>query len=86
MLSELQAESQITLPREFIERFGLSEGDKLEIFESKGMICIVPVVVYPKEFLDVIKGEIEQTRANIALGKQAIFDNVDALFANLEGN
>lgn len=48
MLAELRQKSQITIPKEIIVKLGLSEDDKLDIFEKDGFICIMPVVVYPK--------------------------------------
>ena len=63
---------------------GLSEGDKLEITENNGMICILPVVVYPKKYLSELREEIEETKTKIASGEQQIFDNVDSLFAKLQ--
>ncbi len=85
MLAELRSKSQITIPKEIIVNLGLSEGDKLEIFEKDGCINIVPVAVYPKKYLDELREEINEVKANIALGKQPLFDNVDALFNKLEG-
>jgi AbrB family looped-hinge helix DNA binding protein len=86
MLAELRAKSQITIPKELVDRLGLSEGDKMEIYEKDGMICIIPVAVYPKKYLDELREEIEETKAKIASGEQPVLDNVDALFAKLKGN
>lgn len=86
LLAELRAKSQITIPKELVDKMGLSEGDKLEIYEKNGMICITPVVVYPKKYLDELREEIEETKTKIAAGEQPVFDNVDALFAKLEEN
>jgi AbrB family looped-hinge helix DNA binding protein len=86
MLAELRAKSQITIPKELVDRLGLSEGDKMEIYEKDGMICIIPVAVYPKKYLDELREEIEETKAKIASGEQPVFDNVDALFTKLKGN
>ena len=86
MLAELRPKSQITIPKELVEKLGLSEGDKLEIYEKDGVICIMPVSVYPKKYLNELKDEIEETKAKIASGKQPVFDNIDALFKKLEEN
>lgn len=86
MLAELRSKSQVTIPKELVDKMGLSEGDKLDIFEKDGTICIMPVVVYPKKYLDELKAEIEETKAKLASGGQPAFDNVDALFAKLEEN
>ena len=86
MLAEFRAKSQITIPKELVDKLGLSKGDKLEVFEQNGLICIMPVVVYPKKYLDELREEIETTKARIASGEQPVFDNMDALFAKLEEN
>lgn len=86
MLAELCQKSQITIPKEIIVKLGLSEGDKLDIFEKDGTICMMPVVVYPKKYLDELRREIDEAKAKIASGEQPVFDSVDALFAKLEAN
>lgn len=45
---------------------------------------MMPVVVYPKKYLDELRGEIDEAKAKIASGEQPVFDSVDALFAKLE--
>jgi len=86
MLAELRAKSQITIPKELVNKLGLSEGDKLEVYERDGMICIMPVVVYPKKYLEELRTEVERTLSKIVSGEQPVFDSVDALFAKLGEN
>lgn len=86
MLAELRQKSQITIPKEIIVKLGLSEGDKLDIFEKDGTICIMPVVVYPKNYLNELRAEIDDVKVKIASGEQPVFDSVDALFNKLEEN
>ncbi len=86
MLAELRQKSQITIPKEIIVKLGLSEGDKLDIFEQDGTICMMPVVVYPKKYLNDLRNEIDEAKAKIASGEQPVFDSVDALFAKLEAD
>lgn len=86
MLTELRQKSQITIPKEIIAKLGLSEGDKLDIFEKDGSICIMPVVVYPKKYLDELRKEIDDVKSKIISGEQPVFDSVDALFNKLEAN
>ena len=86
MLAQLRAKSQITIPKYLVDKLGLSEGDKLDFYEKDGVICIMPVVVYPKKYLDELREEIEETKIKIVSGEQPVFDNVDALFAKLEAN
>ena len=84
MLSVLRAKSQITIPKELVDKLGLSEGDNLEIFEKDGMICVLPVVVYPKKYLDELCLELKETKAKLASGEQLIFDSAEALLKKLE--
>lgn len=86
MLAELRTKSQITIPKEIVTSLGLAEGDKLDIYEKDGMICIMPVVVYPKAYLNELRGEIEQVKERVKNGNQPVFDSIDALFDTLEGN
>ena len=86
MLAELRQKSQITIPKEIKTQLGLSEGDKLDIIEQDGTIRMIPVVVYPKKYLDELRAEIDQAKAKIASGEQPVFDSVDALFAKLESD
>lgn len=83
MLVELRQEAQVTIPKEIIIKLGLSEGDKLDIFEKDGSICMMPVAIYPEKYLDDLKEEIQELKAKIASGEQSVFDNVDALFDKL---
>jgi len=86
MLAELRQKSQITIPKQIISKLGLNEGDKLEIMEQDGIIRLMPVTVYPKNYLDELKSEIEKAKAEIASGEKPVFDNIDALFSALENN
>ena len=84
MLAELRTKSQITIPKDIVKNLGLSEGDKFDVFEKDGMICFVPVVVYPKKYIDELNTEMAELRKKVRSGKQPAFDNVDALFDKLE--
>lgn len=86
MLTELRTKAQITIPKEIVTKLGLSEGDKLDIYENDGMICIMPVTVYPKKYVDALRSEVEQVKANIKNGKQPAFSTIDSLFDKLEEN
>ena len=86
MIAELRQKSQVTIPKEIVAKLGLSEGDKLDIFEQDGSICIMHVSVYPKKYLEELKEEISDVKAKIASGEQPVFDSVDALFDKLEAD
>ena len=84
MLAELRTKSQITLPKEIVSSMGLSEGDKLEVYQKDGVIYMVPVTVYPRKYVDELQQEIAQLKENIKAGKQPVFDSIDALIGKLE--
>ena len=84
MLAELRTKSQITIPKEIVSSLGLSEGDKLEIFEKDGLICLMPVVVYPKKLVDDLHDEINELKEGIKSGKKPVFSSIDSLFESLE--
>ncbi len=46
----------------------------------------MPVVVYPKKYLDELRDELGEVKAKIASGEQPVFDSVDALLAKLEAD
>ncbi len=84
MLIELRQKAQITIPKEIINKLGLSIGDQLEIVEKNGAIYMVPVVTYPKSYLNKLKNEIVDVKEKIATGEQPTFDSVDALFNKMK--
>ena len=85
MLTELSTKSQITIPKDIVKHLGLAEGDKLDVVEKDGVIQIIPVAVYPKKYLEELRGEIDEAKARVAAGEQPTFDSVDALFDMLDG-
>jgi len=86
MLAELRQKSQITIPKGIVLKLGLNEGDKLEVTEKDGMIMIMPVTVYPKKYIDELREEIETAKEKIASGEKPVFDDIDALFSELDGD
>lgn len=84
MITELRRKSQVTIPKELVMKLGLKEGDKLEIIEKNGVIQIMPVVVYPKKYLEELKEEITKIKGKIKSDDQQVFDNVDDLFRQLD--
>ena len=84
MIIELREKTQITIPQDIVARLGLTEGDKLEITESNGVISIVPVAVYPEGYVAKLKKEIANVKGKIDSGEQPVFDSVDEMTEKLE--
>ena len=86
MLAELRQKAQVTIPKELVDKLGLTVGDKFDVFDENGTICFMPVAVYPKQYLAELREEIEETKNKIASGEQPVFDDIDALFEKLDRN
>lgn len=48
------------------------------------MICLCPVVVYPKNYVDELQNEVNAIKADIKKGKKPVFSNIDSMIAALE--
>jgi len=64
VLTELRPKAQITIPKEYVDKLGLAPGDKMEIYEQDGVICIVPVVVYPKGYVEKLLKDVDDMSRN----------------------
>jgi AbrB family looped-hinge helix DNA binding protein len=84
MITELRKKAQVTIPKEVVKKLGLVEGDKLEIIEKNGTIWIMPVVVYPKKFLEELKEEISKIKKNLTDSTQPVFDSAEDLLKQLD--
>ncbi|MBR1437145.1 MAG: AbrB/MazE/SpoVT family DNA-binding domain-containing protein [Synergistaceae bacterium] len=83
-IAVLRSHSQITIPAQIISSLGLREGDQLEIFADNGKISMIPVAVYPDDYVEQLRRENLKLMDNIKSGKQPVFESVDALIDALE--
>ena len=86
MLAELRTRSQITIPKQIVMSLGLSKGDQFDIFEKDGMVCMVPVAIYPKKYVEKLQKEVNELKNNIKSGKQKTFSNIDDMISSLEND
>ena len=84
MLVELKTKSQVTIPKEIVEKLDLSKGDRFEIYEEEGKIVLVPVVVYPEYVMEDLKNSIYEVKKQIENGEKPLFDNIEDLFEELD--
>ena len=54
------------------------------MIEKDGVIQLIPVVVYPKKYVNELKNEIAEMKRKIADGTQPTFSSIDELFDALE--
>ena len=85
MIAELREKGQITIPKEIVKALALSKGDRFEVCEKDGAIMLMPVVVYPRNYVDNLKMELHETIAKYEAGEITSFDNLDDMFNSLEG-
>lgn len=85
MVVAVRTKSQITLPSKTVKKLGIKEGDEFEIVErADGSILMVPVVTYPKAYIDKLKKEFNETSEKINKGEWPVFDNVNDMVEYLE--
>ncbi len=84
MIATLRKKAQITIPSEIVAKLNLEEGMQFEVIEKDGAIMLMPLAVYPSNYVEALKNEVNEIKLMVAEGKQPIFDNVDALFDSLE--
>ena len=87
MVVRIRAKSQITLPYQIIKNRGISEGDEYEVVErDDGSILLIPVVTYPKAYIEKLEKEAKKIKKNIKNGKQPVFSSVDEMLEYMEKN
>lgn len=84
MLAELRSKSQITIPKQIVTKLNLQEGDKFEIVEKDGIINLVPVTVYPTNYVNELLEEVKQLKKNMKEGKVESFSSIEELEKSLE--
>ena len=84
MIIELRQKSQITIPSEYVKLLSLSAGDKLEIMVKDGALMLVPVTVYPKDYVKKLESELSKLKKQIESGEKKSYDNLDDMFASLD--
>lgn len=85
MVVAVRAKSQITLPNKTVKSLGIKEGDEYEVVgREDGSILLVPVVTYPKAYVDKLVKEFEKTSEKIDKGEWPVFSSVDEMMNYLE--
>lgn len=83
MVVELRQKSQLTIPSEIIKSLNLKIGDQFDIRERNGIIYMVPVVTYPKAYMNKLEKEVRKFESDFANGKLEGFTDVDELINSL---
>lgn len=83
MVIELREKSQVTIPSSIIKSLELHVGDQFDVLEKDGMICLVPVVTYPKKFVNELKEEVSKLEKDIKHGSTQGYENIIDLLIEL---
>lgn len=83
MIVEVRPKNQITIPSKIVRESDIKIGDKFEVIVKDGMICLVPIVVYPKKYIEEMEAEVERLKKECANSKtyenaKDMFDDLDA--------
>lgn len=84
MLAELKSKSQVTIPKEIVNKLSLSQGDLFEITEQNGKIVLIPVKVYPQHVINTLREDVAELKRSIEKGEAPVFDSIDDLFEELD--
>lgn len=84
MIVEVRSKNQITIPKEISKSMHINVGDQFEMIERNGTIYMIPVVTYPKAYVDELEKEVEKFDKDYAEGKVKGYSNVKDLIASLE--
>lgn len=85
----IRKRGQVTLPKSFLEKFDLKEGDSLELeVNHKGEVVVVPMVQVPANqkwfWSDEWQQGEQEANEDIKAGRVKQFDNVHDLITDLE--
>ena len=83
MLIELRKKSQITLPKEIVNKLNLEEGDKFEVSIENGIIKLEPVAVYKVQYIAKLVEEVQILREEVNC-KYHVSNSVDDLMKKLK--
>lgn len=84
MLVELEAKSQVTIPKDIVKDLNLNQGDQFEITVVDVAILLTPVAVYSQKVIQELKETVETMKEQTEKGEVPVFDDVEALFEELE--
>jgi len=65
MVVELKAKSQVTIPASFVSALKLKRGDLFEAVLDGDHIVLIPVVAYPREYVQTLEHELRD-RGNVS--------------------
>ena len=84
MIVEVRAKNQITIPKEISKSLNINVGDQFDMIEKEGTIYMIPVVTYPKAYMDELDKEMKKLKEEIVSGKAKGFTNANDMIAFLD--
>ncbi len=84
MIIELRKKSQITIPKEIINKLNLQEKDQLEISVKNGVIVIEPVAIYSKSYIQKLEETVMRINEDPSKYNVGPFKSVEEVISYLE--
>lgn len=88
IITQLREKSQITIPKDLIEKLNLKIGDNIDITIVDNKIIISPVVIIPKDqawfWSEEWQKEEKKAQMDIDNGKMKKFNSSQELFEDLD--
>lgn len=84
MIIELRKKSQITIPKEIINKLNLQEKDQLEISIQNGIIVIEPVAIYSKSYIQKLEETVMRINEDPTMYNAGPFKSVEEVINYLE--
>ena len=84
MIAELRKKSQITIPKEIISELNLQEGDHLEVSIKEGIICLEPVAIYSKSYVEKLENTVMMINEKSKYYTEGPFTTVEDAIKYLE--
>ena len=76
----------IRIPEDMMSACNLHAGDDVELITDGNTIRIIPTVMYPKEYIETLKTELEEFHKLDAEGKIQEYNSMEELLMDLNND
>lgn len=83
MIIEMGKKQVLTLPKDLTKKLKLKDGAVLDAKIEDGCIKLIPVSVYPKEYIEKLRADLIKMKKNSENTEQGSVVNLDELIAKL---
>lgn len=73
----------IKLPENIMKACNMHAGDDVELLTDRNIIRVIPTVVYPEDYIETLKTELEEFHRLDAAGKTPEYESMEELLQDL---